>query len=112
MFALIFVAHWAFVSPSTPCTSADLDGDGRTDDFAAVADSCGTGGCVFDVTLATGKHVGQIEGKCDFVIEGRNHKLADIVTTWELGAKERVITRYRFNGSKYRAINERTLHAR
>ena len=109
MFALIFVA---FVSPSTPCTQADLDGDGRTDEIEAVADSCGTGGCVFDVTLATGKRVGQIEGKCDFVVEPRPHGLADIVTTWELGAKERVITRYRFAGRRYRAIRERTVHAR
>jgi len=97
------------VAPSThgPCTPLDFDGDGVTDRYEPVPDSCGTGGCTYDLYLvrATGdRHVGQIDGRCTFELAPRAHGLADVLARWRLGATDTVVTRYRFDGRRYRAI--------
>lgn len=90
------------------CTRPDFDGDGTIDKVEEVAGSCGTGGCVYRVSLANGRALGTIEGLCSFTVQPRRGKLADVVTTWRLGAVDSVVTRYRFDGRRYRRVSSRS----
>jgi len=92
------------VSPSRRCTDLDLDGDGTADRFEEVPDSCGTGGCVFDVYLGD-TPVGQVAGHCPFELDAAR-PVHDILATWHLGANEAVVTRYRFARGRYREHGE------
>jgi hypothetical protein len=115
MFApLIFVVAVATPPVSThgTCTLADFNGDGVYDTVDTVEDSCGTGGCVYDLALANGRKLGRIDGLCSFELERRKNQWADIVTIWRLGAVESVETRYRFDGRRYRQIAHHTHRAR
>jgi hypothetical protein len=94
--------------PYGPCPDLDLDGDGVTDRFDVVPDSCGTGGCQYDLFLVrpdgADRGVGRVEGLCQMFTLGRKrHGLAELDGTWSLGV-EQVKTWYRFDGQKYRAI--------
>ena len=92
------------------CAVPDFNGDGVIDRVEAVPDSCGTGGCVYDISLWNGRKLGRIEGLCSFTLERRKGKFADIVTTWRLGI-DHVETRYRFDGRRYRDISHHTFRA-
>jgi hypothetical protein len=96
--------------PYGPCPDFgfDLDGDGVTDRFDAVPNSCGTGGCQYDLFVVrpdgNDRAVGRVEGLCQmFTLGPKHHGLAELDGTWSLGV-EQVKTRYRFDGRKYRAI--------
>jgi hypothetical protein len=108
MFApLIFVVA---ASTHGECTKPDFNGDGVIDHVDTVEDSCGTGGCVYDLSLANGRKLGRIDGLCSFKLERRKNKWADIVTWWWLGV-DGVETRYRFDGRRYRQIAHHTYRA-
>jgi hypothetical protein len=94
--------------PSTHgrCTLPDFDGDGVIDNVETLPHSCGTGGCVYRVSLADGTPLGTIDGLCSFELRKRPGKFADVFATWRLGV-DHVVTRYRFDGRKYRATRTR-----
>lgn len=83
----------------------DLDGDGEPERFDTQPDSCGTGGCVYDVYLSTAPEqpAGTIEGKWGYwTVTPRRNAKADITTTWFLGCCEVARTTYRFRRGAYR----------
>ena len=91
------------LTPLDPCTELDLDGDGVPERWDAQPDSCGTGGCVYDLYMRD-RFVGVIEGHCPFVaVERRDGLPSDILATWRLGV-DHVTTRYRFAGGRYRTM--------
>jgi hypothetical protein len=103
------------VIPSTygECKPLDFDGDGVIDRYEAVHDSCGTGGCVYDVYFTRpgkdDRFVGQIEGLCPFfVLRRQAHGPSDIFATWRLGAVESSLTHYRFFTASYRPVHHQT----
>ena len=95
-----------------PCTRPDFNGDGVYDRVDTVEDSCGTGGCVYDISLWDGTKLGRIDGLCSFTLEKRANKFPDIIGMWRLGAVESVVTRYRFDGRRYRPFHKHTVRAR
>lgn len=89
----------------------DLDGDGEPDLLVARPDSCGTGGCVYDVSRASAPRarLGTIEGKWGYwTVAPRRGSLADLTTTWFLGCCEVVETTYRFERGAYREVRSVT----
>jgi hypothetical protein len=93
----------------------DLDGDGIADRFDGVYESCGTGGCAYEVYLrrpgGEDQYVGRMEGYWPFQIERlRADKPADVIAVWRLGATESVGTRYRFSRGKYHRFSESTCY--
>lgn len=91
------------VSTHGACTEPDFDGDGTIDRVEEEPDSCGTGGCVYRAYVGE-RFLGTIEGQCSFTLERSHRELADVITTWRLGADETVVTRYRFDGRRYREV--------
>lgn len=102
--------------PSLPkAPDPDLDGDGIADRFDGIYESCGTGGCAYEVYLrrpgGEDEYVGRMEGYWPFQIERlRPGKPADVVAVWRLGATESIGTRYRFSRGKYRRFSESTCY--
>ena len=93
----------------------DLDGDGIADRFDGVYESCGTGGCAYEVYLrrpgGEDEYVGRMEGYWPFQIERlRADEPADVIAVWRLGATESLGTRYRFVRGKYRVFSESTCY--
>ena len=85
----------------------DLDGDGKPERFDTHPDSCGTGGCVYDVYLSSApdKRAGTIEGKWGYwTATARPGQHADLTTTWFLGCCDLALTTYRFERGAYREI--------
>jgi len=107
--SLVPVSSESLTIRGEPCQALDLDGDGVTDQWHEVPDSCGTGGCQFEVFLTrrggTDQFVGRMDGHCPFEIEPRNGGPADVLATWWLGTKS-ITTRYRFARGRYRAHSE------
>lgn len=91
------------------CGTLDFNADGIPDRIEAVHDSCGTGGCVYDVFLGPGtdgdRHAGTIEGHCPIEIVPREGGMPDVFVRWRLGAVDESITRYRFDGHRMRALD-------
>jgi hypothetical protein len=106
------------VEPPAPTMRApdpDLDGDGIADRFDGIFESCGSGGCAYEVYLrrpgGEDQYVGRMEGYWPFQIERlRADRPADVVAFWQLGATESVGTRYRFSRGKYRRFSESTCY--
>ncbi len=93
----------------------DLDGDGIPDRFDGIFESCGTGGCAYEVYLrrpgGEDQYVGRMEGFWPFQIERlRDDEPADVVAVWHLGATESIGTRYRFADGAYRRFSESTCY--
>lgn len=107
MFAIVVVLQLA---ASVPVSSAricedlsfDLDGDGVLDRFATVSDSCGHGGCFFDVYLSKRpkRRAGRVSG-CFFRV-GKRHAFGvhELLAWWRLG-KDRSFSRFRFDGRRF-----------
>jgi hypothetical protein len=95
--------------PSTdgPAPVPDLDGDGVPEQLETQPDTCGTGGCLYDLYLssAPGKAAGRIEGKWGYwSATPRRDAFADFHTTWHLGCCEIEELTYRYRGGAYREI--------
>jgi hypothetical protein len=96
----------------------DLDGDGHGERLEEVADSCGTGGCVYDlwqVTRGHVRHLGRVDGRFrrtrllpDTLHPGklRSRGFLDILSTWDLGCCHQVRLHYRYDGTRYRRFRE------
>jgi hypothetical protein len=85
----------------------DLDGDGTPESFETRPDSCGTGGCVYDVYLSSApeKRAGKLDTKWGYwTMKPRRGAPADITTAWFLGCCDIALTTYRFRRGQYREI--------
>jgi hypothetical protein len=97
----------ATASTDGPAPVPDLDGDGVPEVFRTQPDSCGTGGCVFEVFLSRNpdEPAGIIEGKWGYwTVTPRTGSYADLTTTWFLGCCEVSEETYRFERGAYRQI--------
>jgi hypothetical protein len=86
----------------------DLDGDGVAERFETQPDSCGTGGCVYDVYLSSApeKPAGTIAGKWGYwTVTPRRNRAADLTTTWFSGCCTLHDTTYRFSRGAYREVS-------
>ncbi|MBL9013926.1 MAG: hypothetical protein JNL83_07110 [Myxococcales bacterium] len=93
----------------------DLDGDGTPERFDAQPDSCGTGGCVYDVYLSTSpaRRAGEIAGKWGYwTVSPRRGRPADLTTAWFLGCCTIADTTYRFARGAYREVSHETYDPR
>ncbi len=107
----------AVVAPHASHSGADpdLDGDGIADRFDGIFESCGAGGCAYEVYLrrpgGDAVYVGRMEGFWPFQIERlRDDEPADVIAIRRLGATESVGTRYRFADGRYRPFSESTCY--
>jgi len=94
----------------------DFDGDGRADMALGVESRCGvhTGNCqwyLFVMRGRCGHFVGTAEGYIE-VAATRSAGLFDLESDWNMGCAglDRVQTRYRFDGSEYKAAESRECH--
>ena len=93
----------------------DLDGDGVPERFETQRDSCGTGGCVYDVYPSSRPQdrIGTIAGKWGYwTVTPRKGSYADITTAWFLGCCEVAETTYRWRRGAYREVSHRTCDPR
>lgn len=103
------------VSTELDVPAPDLDGDGAPEELVVQPDSCGTGGCVYDVYMSSPprNHLGTLEGKWGYwSVKPRRGAFADITTTWFLGCCEVALTTYRFRRGAYREIARRSCDPR
>lgn len=88
----------------------DLDGDGAFDPVETVADSCGTGGCVFLLTVhpaGARRSIRLTVDGCRFERgPGRSHGISELRAFWRLGPTQ-VESRFRFDGKRFRRTTVR-----